>query len=206
MHLLGKKKAANDSTNPSHFRPIALTLCVRKMFTRLVKRRWLSFMVSNNFLNTATQKAFIDGVPGCSEHHLKLLNILREAQRRRKSLCVCWLDLANAFGRVHHDLIAFSLAHYHTPPEIRLISLYDGLTAVIATDKWTTAPIYLQLGVYQGDPLSVFIFNTVMNTLVDSITQRCAHLGYSINSVSGKINILQYADDTSLIDDGPSSC
>ena len=208
VHLLGKKKAADDPTNPSHFRPIALTSCVSKVFTSLVKRRWLSFMVSNNFLNTATQKAFIDGVPGCTEHHLKLLTILREAQRRRKSLCVCWLDLANAFGSVHHDLVAFSLAHYHAPPEmIRLVSnLYDGLTAVISTDKWTTAPIQLQLGVYQGDPLSVIIFNTVMNTLVDSITQRCTHLGYSLNSVSGRINLLQYADDTSLIGDGPSSC
>ena len=165
-------------------------------------------MVSNNFLNTATQKAFIDGVPGCSEHHLKLLNILREAQRRRKSLCVCWLDLANAFGSVHHDLIAFSLAQYHAPPEmIRLVSnLYDSLTAVISTNKWTTVPIHLQLGVYQGDPLSVIIFNTMMNTLVESIAQRGAHLGYNLNSVPGKFNLLQYADDTSLISDGPSSC
>ena len=44
---------------------------------------------------------------------------------------------------------------------IRLVSaLYDGLTAVISTDKWTTAPIHLQLGVYQDDLLSVIIFNT----------------------------------------------
>ena len=83
VHLLGKKKAADDSTNPSHFRPIAFTSCVSKVFTNLVKRRWLSFMMSNNFLNTATQKAFIDGVIGCSEHHLKLLAILHEAQRKR---------------------------------------------------------------------------------------------------------------------------
>ena len=62
VHLLGKKKAADDSINPSHFHPIALTSCISKVFTSLAKRRWLSFMVSNNFLNTATQKAFIDGV------------------------------------------------------------------------------------------------------------------------------------------------
>ena len=134
--------------------------------------------------------------------------IFREAQRRRKSLCVCWLDLANAFGSVHHDLIVFSLAHYHAPPEkTQLVSnQYDGLTAVISTEKWTTAVIHLQLGVYQGDPLSFIIFNAMMNTLVDSITQYCAHLGYSLNSVSSRINLLQYADDTSLIGDGPSSC
>ena len=51
--------------------------------------------------------------------------------------CVCWLDMANTFGSVHHDLIAFPLTHYHAPPEmIRLVSnLYDGLTAVSSTSK-----------------------------------------------------------------------
>ena len=77
---------------------------------------------------------------------------------------------------------------------------------MMASQQSSTAPIHLQLGVFQGDPLSVIIFNTVMNTLVDSITHRCAHLGYSLNSISGRINLLQYADDTSLISDGPSSC
>ena len=208
VHLLGKKKAVDDPTNPSNFRPIALTSCVSRVFTSLVKRRWLLFMVSNNYFNTATQKAFINGVPGCSEHHLKLLSILREAQSRCKSLCICWLNLANAFGSVHHDLIKYSLSHYHAPPEmIRLVSnMYDNLTAVISTESWTTAPIHLQLGVYQGDPLSVIIFNTVMNTLVDSITQRCSCLGHSLSSISSTINLLQYADDTSLISDGPASC
>ena len=151
---------------------------------------------------------FINSMPGCSEHHLKLLSILREAQSRCKSLCICWLDLTNAFGSVHHDLIKYSLSHYHAPPEMtRLVSnIYDNPTAVISTKSWTTAPIHLQLGVYQGDPLSVIIFNTVMNTLVDSITQRCSRLGYSLSSISSTINLLQYADDTSLISDGPASC
>ena len=188
--------------------PIALTSCVSKVFTSLVKKRWLSYMVNNHFLNTATQKAFINGVPGCSEHHLKLLSILQEARRRRKSLCICWLDLANASGSVHHDLITFALAHYHAPPElIQLVTnIYDGLTAIVSTKSWTTSHIHLQLGVYRGNPLSDFIFNTVMNTLVDSITQRCSQLGYSLSSVRSRINLLQYADDTSLIGDGPSLC
>ena len=153
IYLLGKK-AADDSSNPSNFRPIVLTSCVSKVFTSLVKDRWLSYVVNNKFLNTATQKAFINGVPGCTEHHLKLLSILQEARRRHKSLCVCWLDLANAFGSVHNDLITFSLAHYHAPPKlVHLVSnIYDGLTAVISTKSWTTIPIHFQLGVYQGDP------------------------------------------------------
>ena len=107
---------------------------MNKVFTSLVKRRWLAYMVNNGFLNTATQKAFVDTVPVCSEHHLKLLPILREAQRSQKSVCVGWLDLANTFRSMHH-LIAFSLAHYHTPQQmIQLVSeLYSGLLAVIST-------------------------------------------------------------------------
>ena len=141
-------------------------------------------------------------------HHLKLLSIINEAHRKHKSLCVAWLDLANAFGSVHHNLVSFSLAHYHAPPMmINLVSnLYTSLLGIFSTSQWTTSPIPLLKGVYQGDPLSVVIFNTVMNTLVDTITKNHPDLGYSLASSPGKTNLLQYADDTSLIADGPSSC
>ena len=69
-----------------------------------------------------------------------------------------------------------------------------------------TDPIHLQTGVYQGDPLSVLVFNTVMNILVDTMTKHYSDLGYSLSSSPNKTNQLQYADDTSLIADGPSSC
>ena len=75
-------------------------------------------MVNNGLLNTAIQKVLVDDIPGYSEHHLKLLLILQEAQRRRKPVCVGWLDLANAFESIHHDLITFSLANYHIPQQI----------------------------------------------------------------------------------------
>ena len=174
IHLLGKKKAEKDPSQPSHFRPIALTSYVGKMFTGLLKQRWLSYLLENKYLNTSVQKAFIDGVPGCAEHYLKLLSIIHEAQRKHKSLFVCWLDLANALGSVHHDLIRFSLSHYHAPQIMvsTISNLYKDLICVVYTNSWTNNPIQLQTGVYQGDPLSVLVFNTVMNTLADTITKR----------------------------------
>ena len=83
-------------------------------------------------------------------------------------------------------------------------NLYQDLTEVISTDAWQTDPFHLQIGVYQGDPLSVLVFSTVMNTLVDTITKSHADMGYSLGTSSH--NLLQYADNTSLIADGPSSC
>ena len=47
VKLIGKQAAQDDPTLPSNFRPIALTSCVGKLFTTILGRRWLSFMLSN---------------------------------------------------------------------------------------------------------------------------------------------------------------
>ena len=119
---------------------------------------------------------------GCAEHHLKLASILSEAKRRHKSLAVCWLDLANAYGSVHHSFIQFPLRYYHVPPQFcrTLKALYTGLSAKIIATDWSTPVIPLKIGVYQGDPLLVVIFNMEMNTLIDTL-QTHLDLGYSIS-------------------------
>ena len=148
-------------------------------------------MVSNKYLDPSLQKAFMPTVPGCTEHHLKLSSALAEAHSNHKSLVVCWLDLANAYGSVHHSLINFSLKHYHAPPKFLYIvqALYSELNAKVITTEWETPDIPIQKGVYQGDPLSVVIFNTVMNTLLDTVSLRI-DLGYQFSSSSRRVNIL----------------
>ena len=128
-------------------------------------------MLGNGYLDRSVQKAFMSATPGCIEHHAKLAAILRDARTKHKSLAVCWLDLANAYSSVHHSLIKFSLVHYHAPPSFsRLIqAMYDGLSASVMTPDWSTPAFSLQIGVYQGDPLSVIIFNTIINTMVDTL-------------------------------------
>ena len=164
-------------------------------------------MTANGYLNTTVQTAFVDGVLGCTEHHFKLLSIIDEARREHKVLAVCWLDLANAFGNMHHSLIRFSLEHYHAPAcMVEAVSnLYEGLVGIVHTKEWSTEPFPIEVGVYQGDPLSVIIFNTVMNTLVDTISQSL-DLGYSPSSTTQQCNLLQYTDDTSLLANGPAAC
>ena len=55
-----------------------------------------------------------------------------------------------------------------------------------------------------GGPLSVVIFNSVINTMVGTIKTK-PHLGCHL-SKSLSVNLLQYADDTCLIANSPSSC
>ena len=138
IKLIGKKCAKEDPSLPSNFRPIALTSCVGKIYTSLLKNRWMAYMLDNKYLNTAVQKAFVDGIPGCTEHHLKRLSILNEVRQKHKSLCICRLDLANAFGSVHHNLIEFTFRHYHAPPAfINVITnLYQNLHGITKTIQY----------------------------------------------------------------------
>ena len=146
-------------------------------------------------------------VPGCIEHYTKLAAAINEARACHKSICVCWLDLANAYGSVHHELIKFSLRFYHAPSKLldTVGNLYTNLSASISTPHGPTNAIPLKIGIYQGDPLSVTIFNTVMNTYLDGLKQ-LQHCGYKFSNSLSPLYVLQYADDTCLTADGPASC
>ena len=177
IRLIPKAAASADPQLPSNFRPIALTSCIGKLYTSLLKNRWLQFMTANNFLDTSAQKAFLPGIPGCLEQYQKLIQssmMHATSTGHYSSACMCWLDLANAYGSVHHNLIAYSLQHYHAPETFlsTVTDLYTDLSATITSHKWSTKPVPLNIGVYQGDPLSVIIFNTVMSTLTDHLVRQ----------------------------------
>ena len=106
-----------------------------------------------------------------------------------------------------HALIKFSLQHYHSPPQFTntVSSLYSGLSATITANNWATPFVPLQSGVYQGDPLFVVIFNTIMCTLIDALMP-LKHLGYNLSGSKHTVHLLQYADDTCLVANGPSAC
>ena len=120
------KAAANsDLASSSNFKRIELTSCVGKLFTRVLRNHWVRYMITNIYFNTSIQKTFMPTMPGCTEHHLKLASILRDARKKHKSLAVCRLDLANAYGSVHHSLIRFALEHYQAPPQlVNIIQAY----------------------------------------------------------------------------------
>ena len=83
--------------------------------------------------------------------------------------------------------------------------MYTGLSATISYDEWCTASVPLGIGVYQGDPLSVAIFLTVINTLSNTFCTR-RDLGFTLPSSSVTINHLLYADDACVVSSSPAGC
>lgn len=105
VKLIPKSSASDDSSTPANFRPIALTPAVGKLLSGILRDRWLRHMRSNNYLDPNLQKAFLPTVPGVTEHHAKLAVIIKSSRNLKRSLAIAWLDIANAYGSVHHSLI-----------------------------------------------------------------------------------------------------
>ena len=177
IKLIPKQPAYAEPSVLNNFRPIALTPAIGKLYTNIIKDRWTSFMVKNHYWPLDTQKAFIDGVPGCLEHQFVLFEALKDARQHQRSICCCWLDFKNAFGSVPHKLIQFAIRHYHGPARVGAIvdDLYSGLESSVFFKGSITKPFPYRVGVFQGDPLSVSIFNTV-TCLLNSALSSEQHL------------------------------
>ena len=117
VKLIPKSSAKEDPSSPGNVRPIALTPVISKLLSGILKERWFRYMRDNNYLNPNLQKAFLPTIPGVTEHQAKLATVIKSAKWNKRALAIAWLDIANAYGSVHHSLIDFTLSHYHAPPE-----------------------------------------------------------------------------------------
>ena len=72
IRLIPKNLSKDRPNYLTCFRPMALTSSIEKLYTSILKERLMCFMTNNNYIDTATQKAYIESVSGCSEHQFKL--------------------------------------------------------------------------------------------------------------------------------------
>ena len=89
-------------------------------------------------------------------------HIINHSRNKQRSITITLLDLHNAFGEVHHNLIETSLEYHHIPPDVREIIkiIYTDFKTCIVTDNYTTPNIRVTKGVLQGDCMSPLLFNS----------------------------------------------
>ena len=160
---------AGKLSNVADFRPIAITSVTGKIFFSVLSDRLQYFMVKNGFISKSIQKGFLAGVSGCLEHSFALMEALKEAKTVHRQIVVTWIDLANAYGSVRHNLIQFALNWYHVPPLIQKIicDYYEKLCAMVVTQKWSTGFFLFDIGLFQGCVLSTILFDCVFQLFID---------------------------------------
>ena len=76
-------------------------------------KEFVSHIIKNNkFVNASIQKGCTEKIPGCWEHMSMVWDSLKSAKHDKTSLSAIWLDVANAYGSVSHQIIYFALKRY----------------------------------------------------------------------------------------------
>ena len=123
-------------------------------------RRITTYLLENGYIDTSCQKAGVPGFPGCVEHSAMIWDQIQRAKWEKNDWHVIWLDLANAYGSLPHQLINYALEFFHTPPCIKnLVALYySDLQMCFALQGFTTGWQHLEVGIAMGCAISPILF------------------------------------------------
>ena len=187
--LIPKEVGTDD---PKKFRPITVASVLVRLFHKIMVRR-----LDKACPASIRQKAYKEG-DGLAENVILLNHILKTATNPDKpqKLCMALLDVRKAFDSVSHDTIEHALLRVGVPEPlvVYIARVYKlGFTRLLFGDGSKSEPITCGQGVRQGDPLSAFIFNAV-------IDWACSSLEDNIGVRVGRelVSHLAFADDLAL--------
>ena len=142
------------------------------------------------------QKAFIP-VDGCFDNINILSTAIKSSWEKRKEANIVLLDLAKAFDTVPHSSIKRAMRRQgvHQCMISVLEDLYEDATTTIKSGQEETPKIQINSGVKQGCPLSPTLFHSIMDELLNIISD--LNTGISIGSV--RVPIMAFADDLVLL-------
>lgn len=128
-----------------------------------------------------------------------LQTIIKHARKKQKELNFVMIDLAKAFDTVSHDSIIKALRNRKIPEIVisAIMDMYKDATTTITNGKAVTIPINIRAGVKQGCPLSPFLFNLIMDELLERLQR--SNLGCKVDDEH--IATMAFADDLILLSD-----
>ena len=136
-----------------------------------LRNKIFAFLSENNYVEHDNQKGFTRKVSVSIEHAGHMAHIINTAHTKQRSLVITLLDLKNAFGELHHNLIYEVLKYHHIPdPTNELIrSLDTNFQTSVITDQFSTSFTTISRGALQGDCLGPLLLNMSFSTFVQHI-------------------------------------
>ena len=154
------------------FRPIALLNVEGKLFFSLIAKRLEDHIIKKNkFVQTSIQKGCMEKVPGCWEHMSLVWEEIKDSKLKNSNIVAVWLDIANAYGSVPHQLIFTALEQYGIPlPWINIIkSYYKGLWSCSFSSNAPSSWHQHLRGIFTGCIVSIILFLAAINIVLEYI-------------------------------------
>ena len=181
----------------TQFRTISLLDVEGKIYFSVLAKRLTNYMTKNGYIDTSTQKGGVEGFSGCWEHNSIITQLLCDAKANKGDVSMIWLDLANAYGSVPHELVKLSLQKYHVPPKVQNIirDYFDQLKFRFTVANYTTHWQRLEKGIITGCTISVIVFLAAINILIKTAEKECK--GPKINGIQQK-SLKAFMDDMTV--------
>jgi hypothetical protein len=195
IHLIFKDGGL-DPLEAASYRPISLTLCISKVYERVILNR-LSEAFERDGILPEEQVGF-------RQHRctLEQAYILREAvdsRKHRHATFMCFVDFTNAFPSTWQDGMWSRLRETGVKGRLyrSIRSLYKLCKSSIQTPYGLTDWFMSDLGTRQGAVLYPLLFSLVVNPLATLLKSK----GFGVKMGGIQLACLLYADDLVLIAD-----
>ena len=180
-----------QKTRPENYRGITLLNTAMKLFTKILKEKLEAQITSRE-----EQQGFRRN-RSTTDAIFIIKQIKEKAIEFNTPAYVCFIDLTKAFDRVRLPDIINILKDKNVPDNIvrNIRKLNVDNTTQVKVDNDLTQDIPTPGGIRQGDSLSPFLFNLLM----DSIIKQVADMNKGYRMGHNRISMVCYADDAVII-------
>ena len=182
-------KEGKDPNNVKNYRPITISSILSRTYWGIIDRKLRTLVRFS-----PRQKGFMNE-PGCY-NNIHIINELTNMAKKKRGLTLIQLDITKAFYTIPHKVIGDALRRKGIP-EIIINLITDAYKNIYTNINQGSieVPMNIKRGVKQGDPLSPFIFNAILEPLLLHLEQM---KGYQIKN-NIQVSSLAFADDLILV-------
>jgi len=204
MYKEGKQGPTNDINS---FRQIISIPNAVNQLHRILVIRLTNYLQQNKYVNTNIQKGGISGTKfAIFEQYYKLKNVLKNANKKKTSLALLFLDISNAFGNLSLPSLYKILEAYHVDKKFidYLGEYYKNFEFYVDCGSIKTGTYKWNNGLVQGCALSPLLFVLALNYVLSHLdTLYKEEHGYTIISshdpVGKKILFTAFIDDICIV-------
>lgn len=174
-----------------NWRPLTIGSSIARLYAKV----WDTKLQKCVPLN-CRQKAFVP-LHGCFQNVQILQGVVKMQKLAQKELNLVFLDLLKAFDTVQHQSIAKALTRKGMPELVvkSVLNMYEGATTSVKCGGVNTRTLAINNGVQQGCPLSPFLFNLVLDELLECLERTV----YGVLLQDQAVSSLAVADDLVLM-------